>query len=149
MNISHPSEKEIQQFALDRTSVTAAITAHIEQCAHCREEVSTYQLLFSGIAQQPAPAFDFDLSALILPQLPVARKPLSADHLVGGFLVLFVCFCVAVPVYIFRQYFLYMFSGISAFFVYAMLCSAILIILYKSINMYKKYQQQMRLINFS
>lgn len=149
MNISHPSEREIQQFALDRTSVSTAVTAHIEQCAHCREEVNTYQLLFSGIAQQPDPAFDFDLSALILPQLPVARKQLSADRLVAGFLVLFVCFCVAIPVYIFRQYFLYMFSDISTFFIYAMLCSAVLIILYKAINMYKKYQQQMRLINFS
>ena len=149
MNISHPSEKEIQEFALDRDSCSPAIIAHIDNCMHCREEASTYQLLFSAIAQQPAPAFDFDVAALLLPQLETSRRRLSPDRIVAGFLVVFVCSCVAIPVYLFRKYLLYMFSDISTFFIYAMLCSAAIIILFKAINMYKKYQRQMRFLNFN
>ena len=149
MNTSHPSENEIQQFALDRTSCSPALIAHIDSCAHCREEVNTYQLLFSGIAQQPAPAFDFDVAGLVLPQLETSRRRLSPDRIVAWFLVVFVCACIAIPVYLFRKYLLYMLSDISAFFLYAMACSAAVIIVIRAINMYKKYQQQMRLLNFN
>ena len=149
MNTSHPSEKEIQQYALDKSACTTAIIAHVDDCDHCREEVSAYQLLFSEITQQPQPAFDFDLSALVIPQLQPPAQQLSADRIVAGFLVLFVCGCIGVPVYLFRNYFLYLFSGISTFFIYAILCSAVVIVLLKALGMYKKYQKQMRLLNFN
>lgn len=149
MNTSHPSEREIQQFALDKSACSTALIAHIDDCAFCRAEGSTYQLLFSEIEQQPKPAFDFDLSALVLPQLPASTRALSADRIVAGFLILFVCSCIGVPVYLFRQYFLYMFSDISTFFIYAILSSAVIIVLFKALNMYKKYQKQMQLLNFN
>lgn len=149
MNTPHPSEMEIQQYAVDKSGCPASTIAHIDSCEHCRAEVKTYRLLFSEIKQQPKPVFDFNLSALVLPQLPASRRRLSADHLVPGFLVFFVCCCIGVPVYLFRQYFLYMFSDISTFFIYAILCSVVLIVLWKALNMYKKYQKQMQLLNFN
>jgi dolichol kinase len=111
--------------------------------------VATYQLLFSEIKQQPKPAFDFDLRALVLPQLPSSTPRLSTDRFVAGFLVVFLCGCVGIPVYIFRQNFLYLFSGLSTFFIWAILCSALLILLFKALNMYKKYQKQMHFLNFN
>jgi hypothetical protein len=149
MNISHPSEEEIQQYALDKSARTPDLISHIENCELCREEVSTYQSLFSGIAQQPTPVFDFDLSALVIPQLEKAYRQTPADRIVAGFLVVFVCFCAAVPAYLFRQNFLYLFSGISTFFLYAILCSAMIIVAFKAFKMYRKYQQQMQSLNFN
>ena len=147
--ISHPSEEEIQQYALGKSAGEAALIAHIESCEHCREEVATYQLLFSGVAQQPDPAFDFDLSALVIPQLEKQERRAPADRIVAGFLVLFVCFCVVVPVYLFRRNFLYLLSGTSTFFLYAILCSAVAIVAFKTLRMYRKYQQQMQSLNFN
>ena len=46
MNNIHPSEKEIQQYALDKMDSNTVITAHIDSCSDCQTEVSTYQMLF-------------------------------------------------------------------------------------------------------
>jgi hypothetical protein len=148
MNI-HPSEKEIQQFAIDQSGCDNATIVHIESCMDCKTAVSNYQLLFSEIGQQSRPAFDFDLSALVLPQLPVAKTRLSPDEFISGFLVFFISSFVAVPVVLFNKYILNMFSGITPFFIYAIIGSATVIVIYKTLAMYKKYQKQMQLINFN
>jgi hypothetical protein len=148
MMTSHPSEREIQQYALDKPGCTKTLIEHIESCEHCRAGVTTYQLLFSEIKQQPNPAFDFDLSALVLPHLPSSPPRLSADRFIAGFLVFFICCCVGIPIFLFRQYLLNMFSGVSSFFIYSIICSAVIIVLFKTLDMYKKYQKQMQLLNF-
>ena len=148
MNI-HPSEKEIQQFAIDKSDCDTVAIVHIESCAKCLAEVSNYQLLFTGIGQQNKPAFDFDLSALVIPQLPSAKTPLSPDQFISGFLVFFISCFVGVPVVLFNKYILNMFSDISPFFIYAIIGSATVIVIYKTLSLYKKYQKQMQLLNFN
>ena len=148
MNI-HPSEKEIQQFAIDQSGCSSAAIVHIESCTECKREVSNYQLLFLEIEQQSKPAFDFDLSALVLPQLPVVKSRLSPDQFISGFLAFFISSFVAVPVVLFNKYILNMFSGITPFFIYAIIGSATVIVIYKTIALYKKYQKQMQLLNFN
>lgn len=149
MNHTHPTEMEIQEYALDKTGCSAAVTEHIESCMLCLEEVSHYRLLFSEIKQEPRPAFDFDLSAMIIPQVSLPSAQLSADRFIAGFLVIFICCCIGIPVYIFHQYILNMFSGISSFFIYSMIGSVTVIMIIKTVDMYKKYQEQMRLLNFN
>lgn len=149
MNISHPSEKEIQDFALDKSGCAFPVIEHIKSCDHCRAAAETYRLLFSEIQEQVPAAFDFDLSALVLQQLPSSPPLLSADRFVAGFLMVFICCCVAVPIYLFRQYFLLMFSNISSFFIYSIISSTVVIVLFKALKMYKKYQKQMALLNFN
>jgi hypothetical protein len=103
MNTHHPSEKEIQQYALDKSG-TPENSKHIESCARCSAEVKTYLFLFSEIKQSPQPSFDFDLSAAIMPLLPKTPPRLSADRFVAGFLVLFITFFVGIPVFIFHLF---------------------------------------------
>jgi hypothetical protein len=148
MNNRHPSDKEIQQYAMDQ-SACAAITDHIESCDRCRAEVKSYRFLFSEINQQPKPVFDFDVSALVIPQLTTSGHFLSADRFIAGFLVLFISCFIGIPVFLFRLYILNMFSGIPPFFIYVIICSAIIIVLLQSLEMYKKYQNKMRFLNFN
>jgi len=148
MNI-HPSEKEIQQFAIDKSDCSTTAIDHIESCAECLAEVSNYQLLFTGIIQQNKPAFDFDLSALVIPQLSSVKTRLSPDQFISGFLIFFISCFVGVPVVLFNKYILNMFSDISPFFIYAIIGSATVIVIYKTLSMYKKYQKQMQLLNFN
>jgi hypothetical protein len=149
MNNSHPSEKEIQQYAVDQLGCDVVISDHVESCEYCMAEVKAYWLLFSEINQQPKQVFDFNVADLVIPELPVAVHLLSAERFIAGFLVLFISCFIGIPVFLFRSYVLNMFSGIPPFFIYAIICSAFIIVLLQSLEMYKKYQKEMRILNFN
>jgi len=73
MTTKHLSESEIQQYATDKMSCSAQITDHMRNCRSCRDEAATYEMIFSKIKQDSQPAFDFDLSALVMNRLPAER----------------------------------------------------------------------------
>jgi hypothetical protein len=148
MSYRHPSELQIQEYALDKSNCPAEVIGHIESCTDCNTDVKTYQLLFSEIVEQPAPVFDFDLTSLIVSQLEHASPRLSVDHFVAGFLVIFASCSIGIPLFIFRNNILYMFNGVPPFFIYSILGSTSIIVIIKILMMYKKYQNQMRLLNF-
>jgi hypothetical protein len=149
MNYSHPSELEIQEYAMDKSNCPATIIEHIESCTDCSAEVKAYEFLFVEIGQQPGPAFDFDLTELVVPQLHQARPRLSVDRFIAGFLVIFASCCIGTPVFLFRRNILYMFTGVPPFFIYAIIGSTSIIVIIKIMIMYKKYQSQMRFLNFN
>jgi len=145
---SHPTEKEIQDFVLERSASPPALKEHLESCAICREEVIGYQFLFSELKQAPGASFDFKVSELVLPLLPSAEPLVSADRFVAGFLVLFISCCIGIPVFLFNRNIIHMFSGISPLFIYVILGSASLILLLKTLVIYKKYRAQMQQLNY-
>ncbi len=149
MNIYHPKEEDIQQYAMEKADCAFEVVQHIESCNQCLEEVETYKLLFSGIRQQPAPAFYFDVSELVLSQIPESKSRLTADNVIVGFLTIFIFFCMAIPLYFFRKSLAGLFTDIPPFFVYAIAFSTGIFLLYRILSIYKKYQNQIRLINFS
>lgn len=144
----HASEQSIQDYATG-VSVSPGERAHIDSCIHCMKEVMVYRLLFSQIKDEQATTFDFDLSGMVMAQLPASRSGLSADQFIAGFLFVFIGGFIAIPVILFRQYILNMFWGISPFFIYSIILSAILILSYQAMGMYKKFRKQMQLLNFS
>jgi hypothetical protein len=149
MNNSHPAQFEIQEYVLDKSACGPEIIGHIESCTECLEEVETLRFVISEIKQMPRPAFDFDLTALVIPQLSLPKPRLTADRFVAGFLVIFISCFMAIPVFLFRQYILNMFYGIPPFFIYSIIGSASLIVLIKTLDMYDKYKVQMRLLNIN
>jgi hypothetical protein len=149
MTNSHPKEKEIQEYVLDRYCCSADLIGHIESCDVCKEEVRAYSILFTELNQIPAPSFEFDLSQLVVPLLPVPEPMMRTDRFVFGFLVIFACLCIGVPVYVFWQNILYVFSDIPVYFIYAIVGSTTIIMLVKILTMFKKYQNQMRVLNFN
>src|SRR5664279_338235 len=149
MTNSHPKEKEIQEYALDKSSCSVMMISHIESCAACQEEVKNYTLLFSELKQEPSSTFDFNLTELVMPMLPSPEPLMTTDRFIFGFLVVFACLCIGVPVYIFWQNILYMFSGIPVYFIYVIIGSSSSVMLVKIWNMFKKYQNQMRILNFN
>jgi hypothetical protein len=148
MNISHPSETELQQYAVDKSSVPASVGEHLISCKHCHDAVAGYQLLFAEINRQPKPVFDFDLPGLVLDRLAVPKTGLSPDRFIAGFLFVFISCCVGIPVWFFRIYLVNMFAGVSPFFIYAISISGILILSFNLLKTYKKYRRQIRLLNF-
>jgi hypothetical protein len=143
----HASEQAIQEYAMDGSGIPEE-KAHIESCSDCLSAVKTYQLLFTGIQEEPEAAFNFDLSGLVMGRLPKPAARLSADRFIAGFLLLFIGCFIAMPIILFRQYIFNMFSGISPFFIFIAIGSAICILIYKVWEMYKKYLKEMQILNF-
>jgi hypothetical protein len=148
MTSSHPTEKEIQEYVLDRSACPPDLIDHIASCAFCQEEAGAYLLLFAELKQEPVSTFDFDLSGLVLPLLPSPDPLISADRFIAGFLVVFISCCIGIPVFLFNRNIINMFSGIPPLFIYTILGSASLILLLRTLDIYKNYRAQMRQLNY-
>jgi hypothetical protein len=72
MTQPHLSDHALQ-LAADATPLPAAAAAHLHGCRQCQAQLAAYQQLFSATTRLPPPAFDFDLAAAVLAQLPPAK----------------------------------------------------------------------------
>src|ERR1700730_15566900 len=149
MNNIHPSEKEKQQYAIDKKDSNPVIIAHIDSCTDCQAEVSTYQMIFSEIEEQPPASFDFDVRELVLSKLQKINTGLSTDDIIAGFLVIFTCSCIGIPVYIFRKIILNSFIDIPPFLIYSLIIGTTGILIIKILSLYKKFLKQMHLLNIN
>ncbi len=146
---NHLSDTEIQQFVLDKPSCGSNIIDHIYVCDSCKAEADTYQLLFSAIQQQERPAFDFDLPGLVLSQIGQPVKSKSSSRILVVLFIFIATSFISVAGWLFRDYFLTMFSGITSMAIYLTLTVAVTFLLFQGIEMYKKYQKQMDALNFN
>jgi hypothetical protein len=111
-------------------------------------EAATYQALFSGIKEEPKPVFAFDVPALVLSRLPAGKARSSPDPVLAWLVALLVVATIGIPLFLFRKNLENMFGEVSAFFLYAILAAAIIIVLFTLMDMYKKHQKQMKALNF-
>jgi len=144
----HPSDRILQEYALDRSGVMAEIVTHIDACATCQAHVAAYRQLFTEVNRLPRPAFEFDIASLVLPQLPAARPGLSKDRILVFLLALLVIPVIGIPFYLLRRNIFYLFTDVSALFLYMMTGAALVILAFKIISMYKKFQRKLDTLNF-
>jgi hypothetical protein len=147
MITKHLTEEEIQQYALDRSDCETKVIEHIHSCEECKLKAAAYQLLFTGIKEQPQPSFDFDLSELVLEQLRPSESKMPDSFLV--YLLSFVVILLAgTLLYIFRGYLLNLFVGITPLLIYLIVATAIIVLAALCVDMYKTYQRKMRQLDF-
>lgn len=82
----HLPERALQDAAESAALLPAAQATHLHGCALCQGRVATYQLLLGAVAQLPPPAFEFDLAASVVAQLPRAKP--AFPWVLGGVAVL-------------------------------------------------------------
>jgi hypothetical protein len=146
MVTKHLTDDEVQQYAVDKFNCEKQIDDHIHLCRECRSKVEVYQLLITGIKQQTQPAFDFDLSKMVLQQLPSPKTTIANDKalvLIFGFMG--IAFLGGV-IYLFQSYF-DLFEGIKTIFIYLIAITAITVLIYLLIDMYKKYRKEMKVLD--
>lgn len=73
MTSPHLAERALQEAAESASLLPASQAAHLRGCRLCQGRVTTYQQLFTATARLPPPAFEFDLTASVLAQLPRPR----------------------------------------------------------------------------
>jgi len=147
MNTDHPTDAVIQQYVLDKTGCEPGIAAHIEACAGCRAAANAYRMLVTEIKQQPAPVFDFDLSALVIPQLVAAKPRFSWSVFILYVLAAGSAGAIGIIVYLFRKELLFIIKDIMPLVVYLIVLTTAAILLFQGMGMYKKYQKQMNRLN--
>ena len=104
MNTRHLTEEEIQQYALDNSGSYNKAAEHIHSCEQCSEKAETYRLLFNGIQQQHQPAFDFDLTELVMAQLPSPAPKPAKENLLIYFFIMAAIAVTGFATYYFRGY---------------------------------------------
>jgi len=152
----HLSDFDIQQWVLDKANCEANIIDHIHECEHCKTKAETYQLLFSVIKEQPKPAFDFNLSEIILPQISPAQPALQRNTIIKFTIAAITIIAFSITSYLYKaqiniflkKYIFDITSGISKGAMYLLLTTALTLLIFQSIALYKKYQQKIDDLNF-
>jgi hypothetical protein len=67
---THLTEVEIQLYVAEREALSEQRLTHVELCPLCQASAANYALLFESIHNMEKPAFDFDLSKLVMSELP-------------------------------------------------------------------------------
>jgi hypothetical protein len=145
MSGTHLSEESLQQYVLDRAACTQEEIGHFDACPDCQAAVAAYGVLGDVLKAQPAPAFDFDLTAAVIARL---EAPPRKIHQEGAVLTaLLIGLVIGVPAWLFRKSAYYVFTDMSADFYWVVLAAAGIVIGLFLLRLYKKYQDVINLIN--
>ena len=146
MLTKHCTDDELQQYAVDKQYGESGIAEHIHICEACRIKVEMYQLMITGIKQQPQPAFDFNLSEMVLQQLPSSKTKVSNDKWLIWLLASIGAGSIGVAFYFFPDYFDFL-KGVQSILIYLIVITAVTILAYLFIDMYKKYRHEMNVLD--
>jgi hypothetical protein len=149
MSMNHLTDRAIQQYVLQKAACDADLIEHIRQCEACRQKAQVYGVLFNGISEQEKPVFDFDLSALVLSQLPPVKAEDSVEKVLVYFVVSMALFGVSAVFYLVGNDWLNRFATLTPMLMYLLLTTAGCLFLFLFRVMYTEFQQKMKILNFS
>jgi hypothetical protein len=96
MSSYHPTDNELQQYALEGTLAGADIADHAQGCAACSAKLANYRLLGRQMYTLQKPAFDFNLADLVLQQLPAPKAEFPFQNLPALFGTILTASAIAV-----------------------------------------------------
>ena len=146
MTSSHLSELDLQAAAETSALLPVAQVAHLRGCARCQSQVAIYQQLFAAAARLPAPAFDFDLTASVLTQLPKARP--ASRWVLGGVAAL-VLGVVVLFLVLFGGALAQAFQGFSTWLGVGLTVVASVFVAGQCLELLARHRRHMRLLTFS
>ena len=145
---THPSEAELQEFALERSKSKILIAEHISSCEQCKATVAIYQQLVLSIGQQEKPSFDFNLAQLVLRQLPSPQKSYSRDNIIFYTIALVVFGLSGIICYWFSEFFAVLLLSFGSLFMYLLSATAMVILIFQGLDIYKRYQHKIKILDF-
>jgi hypothetical protein len=148
MKTNHLLESEIQQYSLDRLNCKKQIIDHIQSCETCREKAEAYTVIFSTIKDQPEPAFDFDLTEMVMQQLPQAKPKVIVDKTMIFVLSFITIIAVGFTVAFFWSYFSELMTKITPMLIYLVITCVVSLMLFLGIDLYKDYNRKLKILNY-
>ncbi|MEZ5106837.1 MAG: hypothetical protein R2757_20195 [Draconibacterium sp.] len=147
MENKHLDDDTIQQYILHKTSCDAETIEHIRYCTQCKIKAGQYKLLFDVIRKEKKPIFDFNLAELVMKQLPEQHQKVSNEKSLFYLIVFIVIVLICVGFYLFGNLLLNLFLGISPILIGLIFTTITSLMVFLFIDMYMKYQRQMKALN--
>lgn len=144
MKALHLSDQEIQRYVFNASNCEHEIIAHVQACNYCRNRAKSYQLIEAAIQSEQAPVFDFDLSALVVNQLPEKE-----DSMIDVLVYLSITLCLgglSIILYFFGTDLLTVFRGVSTVSIYFIIGVVGLVFTLLSWDTYRSFQSRIRMI---
>lgn len=145
---THVNDAEIQQYVLQRTDCDVDVIDHILHCTHCKIKAEQYSLLFEGIKQQEKPVFDFNLADLVIEQLPPSQPKISYENSSFYFIGFIAFFFISILLYFFGNNLLKLFLRVTPIIISLIITTLTSLLVFLCIDMYRKYNTQMKALNF-
>jgi hypothetical protein len=142
----HLSERDLQAAAELSARLSTAQADHLRGCRLCQGQVAMYQHLFVAAAQLPPPAFDFNLAASVLGQLPRAQP---AFPWVLGVVAILVLGVVVAFLALFGGVLVQAFQGVSTLLGAGLALIAGVIVAGQCLELLARHRRQMSLLVFS
>jgi len=148
MTTKHLSEAEIQQFALGIGNCNTPID-HIQSCETCRVKADNYKLIFTEIKLLPKPVFDFNLTDLVMNQLPQPKQKTSFENIVLYITAFVSVLFTGLAIYFFSSFLSNAVTGIAPIVSYLVITTLASLLIFLGIDMFAKYNRQMKILNFN
>jgi hypothetical protein len=143
---THANDKEIQDYSLNN-AVAPAIIDHIRNCSPCRAKAVQYTMMLEGIKGQSDPVFEFDLTRLVMAQLPVK----SPKHSFGNYslypLLVLALLLVSILAYPLKNYLPGMVAGLTPILISLIVLTALVLSIFLSLDIYIKFKKKMDILN--
>lgn len=146
----HLSDFDIQRFAFELSDCKAEIVTHIHTCERCKQKADSYRSISDGIKVQPEPVLDFDLSALVLEQLPSLSKKESAYTYFIYFLMALSTLVVVAAILYFKEAIVGLFANTNTAAVPTsfIVSTCLLILTVIGIDTIRSFHKKMNLLNY-
>ncbi len=148
MKNKHIDDIEIQQYLLQETISDTDLIEHIQQCEKCWLKVEQYKTIFEVVKEQEKAAFDFNLTELVLKQLPRNKPSFSPGKFLIYFFVLFALPMAIVLIYLFNSSLSGLATGLTPILIYLISTTVAGLLFFQFFDTYIKYRNRMNAINF-
>ena len=148
MTHKHLNDIEIQQYVLGKENCDTEMVEHMQHCTNCAAKAAQYTLVFDGIEQQEKPVFNFNLADLVVAQLPKPQPKVANKKWFFYFIIFIVLFSVCAIFYLFGNNLKNLFFGTTPILTGLIITTVAILLVFLSIDMYRKYQVQMDALNF-
>lgn len=146
MSNSHLSEEEIQQYVLGQANPESI--KHIGSCPLCEIKVANYRSILSAMEQLAKPVFDFDVTSLVISQLPHPKSAITKGDQWVYLLVFAAIGSLIIPIYLYKGELVKMFNGVLPVALYLIALTAFFILAFQGFEIFRKYRKQMNAFNY-
>jgi hypothetical protein len=142
----HANDASIQEYVINKNNCSSQLVAHIQQCPECQAKATAYALIISAIQEQPAPVFDFNVTELVMPQLPQLAPPVTAKKFPLLPVLLGAAVLLVIPVYFFLTSLQQPLPDDFYLSLYFLIPVALAVLTLHILETYKKHQKQLMTI---
>jgi hypothetical protein len=143
MTTAHLTEAELQLYVTEPNVLVAEQRFHVQGCARCQSKAENYVLLFNSIQDAAKPAFDFNLSALVMEQLPAPKRSLPWAALSISILSIAI---VAVSLALFWSSAIAVIKSVSIILFAAVATGALVVLFFQALEMLNAHHKQMNVL---